>query len=104
MVGDIVQIDDAEIEDLFPHKMLIDGAARLLFHRDDSFEEVLDTGRPIIAQIERYAVARDIRLPKGWKVDLAKRIKSHLLGVNSDLTEEATFIDRWKALFKRLDA
>jgi hypothetical protein len=44
------------------------------------FSDELQTGKPIVPQIEAWAQRCGIKLEKpGWKVELAKRVKTKLL-------------------------
>jgi hypothetical protein len=63
------------------------------------FADEVQLGQPIVPQIEAWAEEQKIELAKpGWKVELAKRVKHHLLdgGVNSVPQE---YLERWTKRF-----
>lgn len=102
-VGEYVDTTTAEIEDLFPPAMIAKVVDRYLAKPADveqDFADSLEGGKPIVPQIERYAQLHRIELPKGWKVDIAKRVKTALLRSKEDVLAGAPeYLDAWKKLF-----
>lgn len=103
-VGDVVQVPDCEIEDLFPPKLIGGILDRYLVKPSDVDEDLVDVlipGKSIVPQIENYATKYDIVLQHGWKVDVAKRVKARLLRSNGEaIADEQTCLGRWIDLFK----
>jgi energy-coupling factor transporter ATP-binding protein EcfA2 len=95
-VGELLGgLEGAEIEDLIPHALLVDVVGRL--HRgEEDFRDKAREGKPIVPQIEAYALASGIELVAGWKVDLARSVKARLLKA-TDIPQAA--LDIWTKLF-----
>lgn len=95
-VGSFVEIKGAEVEDLIPHDIIIKAIDRMIREPETSFERRHQPQKPIIPQVEKWATDGGAKLEKGWKVELAKRVKRALLDGAS--VPEAT-MDMWKCLF-----
>ncbi|MDR1912381.1 MAG: hypothetical protein LBQ52_08575 [Helicobacteraceae bacterium] len=65
---------------------------------DENFEAT--ENQPIIPQIEIFAKSNDIELPEGWKVLLAKSVKTQLLKDKAQVDDSA--IKTWASLFERV--
>lgn len=95
-VQDLISIDSAEIEDFMPRKDIVKAVDKMLSrYIDDDFEDSFEKKSPIVPQIELFAKSNDYTLPHGWKVELAKRVKT--LMMKRDFTEKE--LDTWKKLF-----
>lgn len=102
-VSKIVDIEQAEIEDLIPVDVIIKMARYQLRSNnpDVEFEGVYEEGKPVLKQLEKFAQDNDIFLEKGWKVDFARLIKNNLLKIKKEnLTE--IYINKWKKLFSHI--
>ena len=57
---------------------------------EDDLVDFLTSGKAIVPQIDAYAAKYGIVLERGWKVDVARRVKSRLLRTKegSALVEE----------------
>ena len=97
--GSICKVKDSEIEDCIPFELLVRGINRLFIAvEDEYFEDVYDSGKAILPQIETFATAHNISLERGWKVTLAKGVKQMLkTKVTSDIKQ--VYIDMWCKLF-----
>jgi hypothetical protein len=95
---------DAEIEDLFPAAFIATALDRWqrVAEPEDEFGLVAQPGAPIIPQIEMWAAKRAIKLEKGWKVELSKRVKQAALMRGLDAFDSETQ-GKWLGLFKKLD-
>lgn len=106
MVGDFINIQDAEIEDLFPQDFIARLVGRYLQRlaaiQDDDFHEVVDSNKSVIPQVEAYAQKNGVTLPESWKVDIAKMVKESLLR-NSSPVDNHDCVDAWKALFGKYE-
>lgn len=104
-VGTYVGFADAEIEDLIPAAFMASVVDR--WHRvsdpDDEFAAVAEAGKPIVPQIEAWAAKQGIALEKGWKVEVAKRVKQLALARGIEAFDADTQA-KWVALFNRLAA
>jgi energy-coupling factor transporter ATP-binding protein EcfA2 len=102
MIGDVCNLADAEVEDLFPHDFLIPIINRYLSRQDiEEFSDEVVENSPIIPQIEAYARKYDIELEDGWKVELAKRVKLRMLKTDPFSSSDA-MLKMWQALFTRI--
>ena len=99
-VSKIVDIEQAEIEDLIPVDVIIKMARYQLRSNnpDVEFEDVYEEGKPVLKQLEKFAQDNDIFLEKGWKVDFARLIKNNLLKIKKENLKEI-YINKWKNLF-----
>jgi energy-coupling factor transporter ATP-binding protein EcfA2 len=92
----------SELEDLIPHQRFVEAVDRVFRDSEQQFSEVASKGKPIVPQVEAWAKREGIELALGWKVEVARRVKSSLLSkgigdVEDDLTE------RWVQLFTRFE-
>lgn len=96
---DIV-FDGAEVEDLFPAEFLagLIDRARNLPRVDQDITEVIDPCKPFVHQVEVWAAANGIKLPRHWKIDLALEAKRRALQRGIAAFNEDT-IERWRKLF-----
>lgn len=95
-VGSFVEIEGAEVEDLIPHDIIIKAIDRMIREPEKPFESRYSPQKPIIPQVEKWAADGGAKLEKGWKVELAKRVKRALLDGAS--VPEVT-LEMWKRLF-----
>lgn len=102
-VDDHTGMEGSEIEDLIPPDVMAAVVDRMYRSAETEFADVLVAAKPILGQIEAWAVAQKVDLEQGWKVELSKRVKQHLLskGMAVVATEHA---DRWQRLFDLLDS
>jgi len=96
-VGSFVEIEEAEVEDLIPAEIIVKSVDRMFRVPETPFEDRHDAGKPIVPQIETWAKEGGATLEKGWKVELAKRVKRAL--VDGATVPEAT-LDVWQRLFE----
>lgn len=101
-VGDLVDIEAAEIEDLIPLD-LMEKKLNTYFRDIDEFDvfDEIDTQKSRVGEIERLADKYGITLPDGWKVDLAKSVKTQILKGRVAIDEGSTQI--WLKLFDRFN-
>lgn len=96
-VGAFVEIEDAEIEDLIPVDIIVKAVDRMIREPENPFESRYQTSKPIIPQIKAWAMAGGATLEKGWKVELAKRVKRMIL---DGTTVSETTLAIWHRVFK----
>ena len=97
-VGSFVEIKGAEVEDLIPADIIVKIVDRMIREPEDSFESHHDVRTPIVPQVEAWAKKGGASLEKGWKVELAKRVKRVLLDGTS--VSDST-LEVWGGLFER---
>jgi hypothetical protein len=102
MVGDICGLANAEIEDLLPQRLIADIISRYLRSSSEYFSDVVISDKPIITQVEAFALKHSIDLAASWKVDVAKQIKTRLLNNPDVMKDEQESVERWKILFGKL--
>ena len=89
---------DSEIEDLLPAELIAEQLDRWL-RTEKPFSDELQKGKPIVPQIEAWAQRYGIKLEKpGWKVDLAKRVKTKMLS-DGHQAFAGTVVQNWTNLF-----
>jgi len=91
-------IEGSEIEDLIPPDVMAAVIDRMYRNADTEFADVLVAGKPILGQIEAWAAAQKVDLEAGWKVELSKRVKQHLLTKGMAVVKQE-YGDRWQRLF-----
>ncbi len=102
-VSKIVDMEQAEIEDLIPANVIIKMARYQLRSNnpDVEFEDVYEEGKPILKQLEKFAQDNEIPLEKGWKVDFSRLVKNNLLKTDKNKIDQND-LERWKALFEKI--
>ena len=98
---DYTSIENSEIEDLIPYEFIEKSVLNLFGVRDDDDEFEPEGNTAIIPQIENYAKEHQIKLPNGWKVNLAKAFKRQITSKkNRKIPEE--YLNEWISLFEKL--
>lgn len=101
-INNYVTIENSEVEDLLPFKLLERGINKMFTSLDDvDFKDNYDEKSPIIPQIEAFAKLNNIELEKGWKVNLAINTKNQLKGKKLIEIEEH-YLTMWTKLFNDL--
>lgn len=89
----------SEIEDLIPAEVIARELDRWLRSPDVPFAEEMQSGSPIVPQIEAWAMRHKVELPKpGWKVELAKRVKQRMLAEGPEVLSSEV-LAKWEKLF-----
>lgn len=92
-------IAGSEIEDLIPPELIARELDRWLRESDVPFADEMQTGAPIVPQIEAWAARHNVELAKpGWKVELAKRVKQRMLTEGPGALSSEV-MSRWEKLF-----
>lgn len=97
LTDEYLDFSDSEIEDLFPRKFMADIVDRWQRNSNTLFRDFVKKG-PIVPQITGWAAQEKMDLDKGWKVDLARRVKKRTLEVGAGGFDQAT-LDRWTKMF-----
>ena len=86
---------------MMPRDTLVQVLNRYLRGPDEDFADGHDAAKAIIPQVEEYAARHSIALDAGWKVDVARLVKSRLLkaGAASVALQQ---IETWAALFNAI--
>lgn len=102
LISEFTGKDGTQVEDLFPWSFLTPIVDRFLKGpHDDPFTP--DPDQPsIVDQIKQYAVHHRISLPDGWKVDLARLVKSRLTTETAQTPDWNPQVAIWQNLFNRL--
>ena len=96
-----VDIARAEVEDLIPLDILAREVDREFRGPEDRFEDVVAAGQPVLPQVEAWASANGIALELGWKVDIARKVKTALISRgHSKLSDDTLKV--WTDLFAAL--
>lgn len=104
-VGDFVDAvrENAEVEDLFPHKFLAEELDRMVREPAVPLEDKLEPGIPFVSQVELWAESQSAALPKHWKVELARRVKERMLRRGmQEFDDEVS--ERWTKLFNAFES
>ena len=97
-VKDFIGMSNAEIEDLADTNLVASQFTRLV-HTEQDFEDVYDPADPIVPQMESFAKDNGIDLPKGWKVDVSRRVKQKMLSSDYSKSVDEDLLERWKRVF-----
>lgn len=100
-VKDFLNMENSEVEDLFPYGLQEKGIDRLFRNCDEEFEDQYLNKQPIVPQIEEFAKKSNVELEKGWKVELAKAVKQRLKNKTADKIEE--YVCKWEQIFEKLN-
>lgn len=101
-IKDFLNMENSEVEDLFPYQLQEKGIDRLFRNYDEEFEQQYLKGQPIVPQIEEFAKKSNAELEKGWKVELAKAVKQRLKNKTTDMIEE--YVCKWEHIFEKLNS
>lgn len=101
VTDDFTGFKASEIEDLLPVTFLAQVMDRWQRRPEVLLSDVVESGKPVVGQIEKWAEEQNLLLPKHWKVELSKRAKERALAVGLEDFDEET-VDRWQHLFAKL--
>lgn len=102
-IKDFLNMENSEVEDLFPYQLQEKGIDRLFRNYDEEFEDQYSKRQPIVPQIEEFAKKSNAELEKGWKVELAKAVKQRLKNKTTDMIEEE-YVCKWEHIFEKLNS
>ena len=100
-IGSFSTIPDAEVEDIIPYALIDRYLGHILHSSDQEFNEYYDGKMPIIPQIERFARENELKLPDGYKVEMAKAAKLLLQGKRAPELPPK-YVEDWMAMFSKL--
>jgi hypothetical protein len=95
------ELENSEVEDLMPHNIIAQIVDRTIRGAANYFSDIIKPNEPIIGQIESFAAAAGHKLETGWKVDLAKQVKSRLMSVEPSAIDDL-ILTKWEKLFTAL--
>ena len=98
-----VDFEGSELEDLIPNLIFAQTVDRIFRSVDQQFAEVMISGEPVVPQVEAWAKHEGIELYLGWKVDVAKRVKTIMLSRGIAEVDKG-LIERWVKLFVEFEA
>ena len=99
VLDDVVGFPGAEAEDLWPTDFIVRIASRFIRGEDVDLEDVVEKGKPIVDQIERFAADNGVELETGWKVEVARRAKKKLLDRPGRIEKGSETAEMWAKLF-----
>lgn len=92
-------LEAVEIEDIIPFSCISKAIDRLFRSVDDfEFDEVYDSKKSLLSQIEEYARMNRVLLPKGYKVGIAKFAKQKII----NMSEKEKEVDVWIKIFEQI--
>lgn len=92
-------LEAVEIEDIIPFSCISKAIDRLFSNVDDfEFDEVYDSKKSLLSQIEEYARMNRVQLPKGYKVEIAKFAKQKII----NMSEKEKEVDIWIKIFEQI--
>lgn len=99
---EIVGKEQAEVEDLIPIELMERYITKLSRGTDEYFVDTYQNSQALLPQVEHFFLANSLNLERGWKVDLARNVKTAML-----IPREANKIQNdteeiWTQLFERL--
>lgn len=102
-IKNITGKENSEVEDLWPIDNISKVVDRIYRGEEKDFSEVVDSNKPIISQIEKFASDNGIILEQpGWKVELSKAVKVKLISSPDLIDNESTEVKWWKDLFDKI--
>lgn len=102
IASELINIDCAEVEDIFPKEVTSRAVERIINERDFRFEDNYNDNLPLIKQIEEWSQKYDISLSRGYKVELAKDIKEELFRYSRSQNLPPKYVDAWVSLFEKV--
>lgn len=103
LTDDFAGFKGSELEDLIPQQRFAEAVDRVFRSSEQEFSEVVSMGKPIVPQVEAWATREGIELSPGWKVEVAKRVKTVLLSKGIGDVED-DLIERWVQLFAEFES
>jgi len=103
-IDEIVQLEQAEVEDLIPIPLIERYVFKLSKGVDEEFIDSYDETKALLPQIENYFNKNDISLEKGWKVDLARSMKKNILNPRQAGNIDKKTEGYWINLFSRFES
>lgn len=92
-------LEAVETEDIIPFNCISKAIDRLFRSVDDfEFDEVYDSKKSLLSQIEEYARMNRVLLPKGYKVEIAKFAKQKII----NMSEKEKEVDVWIKIFEQI--
>lgn len=92
-------LEAVEIEDIIPFSCISKAIDRLFRNVDDfEFDEVYDSKKSLLSQIEEYARMNRVQLPKVYKVEIAKFAKQKII----NMSEKEKEVDIWIKIFEQI--
>lgn len=92
-------LEAVEIEDIIPFSCISKAIDRLFRNVDDfEFDEVYDSKKSLLSQIEEYARMNRVQLLKGYKVEIAKFAKQKII----NMSEKEKEVDIWIKIFEQI--
>ena len=101
-VRGFVDVNAAEIEDLFPAKFLAEELDRMEREPETRLADVIQDGKPFVGEAESWAESEGLTLMEHWKVKLATRAKTRALTVGIEHFDNST-VEHWVKLFKTFE-
>ena len=105
-ISEYANVPNGEIEDIFPLEKMSKLISKFLprpEEAEDEFEDVAEENIPLCNQVEGFAKSQNIRLEKGWKVQLAAAVKQEILrGKGKVIDEKDKEFIKVEELFKRI--
>lgn len=98
---DIVEIEQAEVEDLIPVELMERHLTRLSRGTEEYFIDYYKESEAIIPQIENFFEDNNLELDTGWKVDLARSVKTGILNTREAKKISNDVEEMWSNLFNR---
>ena len=74
---------------------------RLLRRPEEDFSDIVNEQEPLVKQVEDYARQHDFELQAGWKVEVAKLVKTRMLQNSDEIAASGEIVEKWKTLFER---
>jgi hypothetical protein len=100
-VSNFLDLQNSEIEDLFPTDLIVTSVDSVFKTAERPFVDSAKQGGLIVPQIELWATNNGVKPELGWKVDVAKRVKHRLL---DGATVPEDFAKRWQKMFESFAA
>jgi len=98
-LGDLVGIEGAGIEDLFPVTYLAEEMDRIERTAEVRLLDVVQKDKPFVAQVDAWIASEGLKLDAAWKVQLALRATARALAIGPDRFDEAV-LARWVKMFE----
>ena len=97
-VSNYVDLEGAEVEDLFPAEFLSDELDRIERDAETPLGDTIQSGVPFVEQVERWAHSQSVSVDVHWKVKLSIRAKRRALTMGLKAFDDS-LVERWIKLF-----
>lgn len=103
LLGEVSERENIEVEDIIPFKCLSRSIDKYFRDIDEfDFENIYNPSIPLLKQLEETAKKYNVKLPNGYKVEMAKAAKTKILTLKEN--DEIEKQEIWLKIFNQINS